>query len=362
MAELIVNIKKLNHNIRFLVQYCNTLGLKITGILKGPGLDAVIIHEMLSNGIDNVGFSNLPKENNYSEIFQKKPVYVSLPSIYEIRNIIRYFDTSFHSEISVIKKMNEEAVLQNSSHHIVLMVDTGDLREGVLPEKIINTVRQIHEIKNLKLVFSGIGANMGCCAGMIPNEQNLAVLQELATQIEIKLGLDVQTVSVGGSVMLDWLKTNKLPDKINQIRLGEAIFIGNIPTVDKKHPDLHDDVLIFRSDVLETNEKHVDPIATCGTDAFGCIPNSGFTGLRKRAILNFGISNTYPEGLQPLEDGITIVCVNSNYTVIDFTNSHKHLKPGDFVEFKMNYRSMLQSFISPFTRVIYQQQTDDLKK
>ncbi|WP_299983579.1 alanine racemase [Desulfobacula sp.] len=360
MAQLIVDIKKLKHNIQFLVQYCNKLGLKITGILKGPGLDATIIHEMMSNGIDNVGFSNLPMENNYDEIFHKKPVFISLPSIYEISNIIKYFGTSFHSEISVIERINEELITQNRSHNIVLMVDTGDLREGVLPENVVDIVKKIHEIKNFKLNFSGIGSNMGCCAGMLPNEDNLNILNELAVQIEMKLGLEVKTVSIGGSVMLEWLEKNRLPDKINQIRLGEAIFLGNIPTINKKHIDLHDDVLIFKSDVLETNEKKVDSLKICGKDAFGCTPKFAYTGMRKRAIMNFGISDTYPEGLQPLIDGLDIVCVNSNYTIIDFTNSHEQLKPGDFVEFKMNYMSMLQGFISPFTKIVYKQPADSI--
>ncbi len=35
----------------------------------------------------------------------------------------------------------------------------------------------------------------------------------------VRCELIVKTVSVGGSVLLDWLENNRLPDKINQIRL-----------------------------------------------------------------------------------------------------------------------------------------------
>ncbi|MBC8440575.1 MAG: alanine racemase [Deltaproteobacteria bacterium] len=359
MAQLTIDIKKLKHNIQFLVQHCNNFGLKITGILKGSGLNPIIIHEMISNGIDNVGFSNLPVNNTYEKVFPQKPVFISLPSIHNLSNIIQYFGTSFNSEISVIKKINEVLIEEDRSHNIILMVDTGDLREGVLPENVVDIVKQIHEIKNLRLDFSGIGANLGCCAGMIPNEQNINILQELAIQIETQLSLPVKTISIGGSVMLDWLETSRLPDKINQIRLGEAIFLGNIPTIDKKHKDLHDDVLIFRSDVLETSEKRIDQPKNIGKNAFGYKPEFLHTGVRKRAIMNFGICDTYPEGLQPVGDGLEIVCVNSNYTIIDFTNSREDLKPGDFVEFKMNYMSMHQSFISPFTSIIYKQKSDE---
>ncbi|NOX34530.1 MAG: amino-acid racemase [Deltaproteobacteria bacterium] len=359
MAQLIVDIKKLRHNIQFLVEFCNNLGLEVIGILKGPGQDSVIIREFISNGIANVGFSSLPANKCCDKAFKKKPVFISLPSIHEIGSMIDYFDTSFNSEISVIKKINEVSAARNRSHNIILMVDTGDLREGVLPENVLGIVKQIREIKNPGLCFSGIGTNLGCCAGVIPNEHNINLLQDLAVQIEEKSSLPVKTVSVGGSVMLDWLKTNKLPPKINQIRLGEAIFLGNIPTIDRKHKDLHDDVLIFRSDVLGVSEKRIDHPENYGKNALGYKPEFEYTGIRKRAIMNFGISDTYPIGLQPLDPGLNIVCVNSNYTIIDYTDSKKDLKPGDFLEFKMNYMSMLQGFISPFTRIIYKKQEDD---
>ncbi|CCK80977.1 alanine racemase [Desulfobacula toluolica] len=359
MSQLTIDIKKLRHNIQFLVQYCNRLGLEITGILKGPGLDSVILHELISNGVENIGFSNLPVNKNYDNVFQKKPVFISLPSLHELGDMIQYFGTSFNSELSVLKKMNEVAIARNKTHNIILMVDTGDLREGVLPENVVDTVKRIHEIKKLRLVFSGIGTNLGCCAGIIPTHLNVDILQELATRIETQLSLPVKTVSVGGSVMLEYLKTNPLPEKINQIRLGESIFLGNIPTIDKKHENLYDDVLIFRSDVLETSEKRIDLPENLGKNAFGYNPEFKHTGIRKRAVMNFGIADTYPAGLTPVNVGLDIVCINSNYTVIDFTDSREDLKPGDFIEFKMNYMSMLQSFISPFTCIVFKQQTDE---
>jgi predicted amino acid racemase len=354
MAQLTVDIKKLARNIRFLVRSCKDAGLDMMGVLKGPGPDSVIIRTMAENGIETFGFSNMPKQNLYDRVLSEKPVFISLPSVHGIHKLVRYFGTSFNSEIAVIQRINEVLVAENRSHNIILMVDTGDLREGVLPENVVDTVKKIRDIKNLKLGFSGIGTNLGCCAGMVPDEENIQILQDLALEIETRLGIAVDTVSVGGSVFLDRLKSHGLPDRINQIRLGEAVFLGNIPVFCRKHEHLHDDVLIFKGDVLETREKPVDLPRCPGKDALGFSPVNVFTGKRKRAILNFGISDTYPQGLCPLDNGFDIVCVNSNYTVIDYTDSKTSLKPGDFVEFKMNYISMLQAFMSPFTDIVYQ--------
>ncbi|OGR24751.1 MAG: amino-acid racemase [Desulfobacterales bacterium RIFOXYA12_FULL_46_15] len=354
MAQLTIDIKKLAHNISFVARSCKDAGLDMMGVLKGPGMDSVIIRTLVENGVETFGFSNMPKKNLYDTVLSRKPVFISLPSIHEIHKLVRYFGTSFNTEISVIQRINEVLIAEKRSHNIILMVDTGDLREGVLPENVVDTVRKIHDIKERKLGFSGIGTNLGCCAGMVPDEENIQILQDLALEIEARLGIAVDTVSVGGSVFLGWLKSHRLPHKINQIRLGEAVFLGNIPTLYQKHEDLYDDVLVFKGDVLETQEKRVDLPRCPGRDALGFQPAFPNTGKRKRAILNFGISDTYPQGLRPLDEGSSIVCINSNYTVMDYTDSPVSLKPGDFVEFKMNYISMLQAFMSPFTDIVYQ--------
>jgi len=161
MAQLTVDIKKLTHNIRFLARSCKDAGLEMMGVLKGPGLDSVIIRTMAGNGIETFGFSSIPRTGPHDDILPRKPVFISLPSIHEVPRMVRYFGASLNSEISVIQRINEVLVAENRSHSIVLMVDTGDLREGVLPENVVDTVKMIHEIKNSRLVFSGIGTNLG---------------------------------------------------------------------------------------------------------------------------------------------------------------------------------------------------------
>jgi len=355
MGLLIVDIEKLKHNIRYLVEFCRQRDIEMAGILKGPGFNQRIIQELLSNGVDTLGFGRLPLNRDSIDFSAKKTVFISLPSIQDIDQIVQVFDVSFHSQFSVIKHLNDHLIDQNRFHKIVLMVDTGDLREGVLPEEVVSFVRKIHEIKNKRFEFTGIAANLGCCAGILPTLENLSIMQELTLDIEAMIGSRLETVSMGGSLMLEWAKNRTLPKRINQLRLGESVFLGHIPTYDHKHAGLYDDVLIFKSDVLEASEKRIHPPANPGKNALGVKAEFTHTGIRKRAVLNFGVSDTYPEGLTPVDEGLKIVSVNSNYTIIDFTDSGEDLKPGDFLEFKMNYQAMFQCFISPFTSLFYRQ-------
>jgi len=358
MSQLILDLDKLRHNICFLSRHCREHNLGITGIIKDPCADQKMIRQMMDLGFENIGISRVPDGPRTKTVFSERPIYIALPSIHELPAIVQCFSTSFNSEIAVIEQLNQTAIAMNCPHSILLMVDTGDLREGVMPDHVLDTVRKIHQIKPRGIEFAGIGTNLGCCAGTVPDERNLGIMAQLADLIESKLDIEVNTVSVGGSVLLKWMQHKDLPGRINNIRLGEAVFLGTIPTINQAHPDLDTRVVTFRGDILEIREKRVTPPQLCGKDALGSRPCFARRGVRKRAILNFGICDTYPSGLTPLIPGMEIISVNSNYTLADITECCHRFKVGDFVDFTMNYQAFLQSFISPFTRIRYEEQTN----
>jgi len=358
MSQLILNLDRLRHNIRFLSRHCREHHLGITGIIKDPCADQKMISQMMDLGFENIGISKVSKDPKTKPVFPKRPIYIALPSIHELPAIVQCFSTSFNSEMTVIEQLNQTAISMKCTHSILLMVDTGDLREGVMPDQVVDTVRKIHQIKPRNIKFAGIGTNLGCCAGTVPDEQNLNIMAQLTDQIESKLGIEVNTVSVGGSVLLKWMQHKRLPGRINNIRLGESVFLGTIPTINQVHPNLDTRVVTFRSDILEIREKLVTPPQLCGRDALGVRPQFTRQGIRKRAILNFGICDTYPSGLTSLIPGMEIISVNSNYTLADITDCRHRFKVGDFVDFKMNYQAFLQSFISRFTQISYQEEAD----
>lgn len=358
MSQLILNLDKLRHNIRFLSRHCREHHLNITGIIKDPYADTKMIVQMMELGFENIGISRVPDGPTPKPIFPKRPIYIALPSIHELPAVVQSSSMSFNSESTVIEQLNRTADAMNCPHSILLMVDTGDLREGVMPDQVVDTVRKIHQMKPRAVEFAGIGTNLGCCAGTIPDEFNLGIMSHLADRIESELNIEVKTVSVGGSVLLEWMKHKPLPGRINNIRLGESVFLGTIPTINQVHPDLDTHVVTFRSDILEIKDKRVTPPQQNGKDALGGSPRFSRRGLRKRAVLNFGICDTYPSGLTPLIPGMEIVSVNSNYTLADITDCPHPLKVGDFIDFTMNYQAFLQSFISPFTSIRYQEEPD----
>jgi predicted amino acid racemase len=185
----------------------------------------------------------------------------------------------------------------------------------------------------------------------LPDKQNLLLLQELSRDIEQRLGCKVKTVSIGGSVILGWMEEHDLPPEINEIRIGEAILLGNIPSFNCKHEPLYDDVFTFRAEVLEVKEKSSMPRGVLGLDSLGRKPHLLDRGIRKRAILNFGVADTVPTGLIPRIENLEFINTNSEYSIVDVTDCSQPVNHGDMVEFGTSYSAMLQCFMSPYVDV-----------
>lgn len=72
------------------------------------------------------------------------------------------------------KASDQEAAKQGKTHKVVLMIDLGDLREGIFfkdEDIIMSTVEEILKLKNIKL--HGVGVNLTCYGAVIPKQDNL---------------------------------------------------------------------------------------------------------------------------------------------------------------------------------------------
>jgi ornithine racemase len=352
MPQLLLNLKKLKDNLDFLARYCLTKELELAGVLKCAHAFPLLVETFRDAGLPVLAFSRCSSVLRIASFLKERPLLIGLPSADEADSVVRHCAASFNSEISTIRALASSAEDSGTAHGIYLMVDIGDLREGVLPEEVVPTVRRILPFFNRHCTFSGLAANLGCASGTLPDEKNLQLLQELAEEIERQLGVAVSKLSVGGTVVYPWMQENKLPSRINQLRMGEGILCGHAPGYNMKLEGLHDDVFLFRAKVLEVREKMSPPTGSRGLDAFGHPPALGPPGLRKRMLLDLGLVDTRQIGLTPCLAGLRIVTSNSEYTVVDITECTQSIGVGDELEFRTDYEAVTQACLSPFVEVI----------
>jgi ornithine racemase len=344
MAELIVDLSKLRRNLEVVQALCTRHGIELVVVAKGCNGFLPAMRIFAENGGRMVGFSRVEDACRVSSSLSRRPCFVSIPSPGQAEAVVQQFCFSLHSELLTIQALARAGEGLLRPHGIILMVDIGDLREGVVPEEVVRTVRSILEMRSPSITLWGLGATLGCCSGTLPDEQNLGLLQELLIETEQRTGTPLKTLSLGGSVVIPWLEKGLLPSKINQVRIGEAILLGNIPTLDQRHPALSPDVFMLRGTVLEAKEKPSLPPGQQGKDVFGQQQTFTDRGYRLRCILDFGILDTYPRGLTPLMRGLDFINSNSDYTIVDTTETGRKFKPGDTIDFRLNYQALIRAF------------------
>jgi len=99
---------------------------------------------MIDGGIKILGDSRI---ENIKQLkiagLKSEMMLVRIPMLSEIKQVIEWSDISLNSEISTIKRLSNLAKQRNIIHRVILMVDLGDLREGIMPDDILNEVEEI---------------------------------------------------------------------------------------------------------------------------------------------------------------------------------------------------------------------------
>jgi predicted amino acid racemase len=236
---------------------------------------------------------------------------------------------------------------QQRSHGIVLMVELGDLREGIMPGDLEAIVRRTLRFPNL--VLRGIGTNLACQSGVAPDRQNMGELSTLATSLESTFGLTLEIVSGGNSANLDWAFSCPDVGRINDLRLGESLLLGREPLRRRPIDGLHTDAIDLVAEVIEAKTKPTRAWGEINQGAFGVVAPGTDRGDASRAILALGHQDVDPTGLEP-PAGMRILGTSSDHLVVD--TGPATVAVGSEIRFQLNYSALLRAMTSPFvTRV-----------
>jgi predicted amino acid racemase len=247
------------------------------------------------------------------------------------------------------------------SYEIHLPVDFGDLREGLLPEDLpeaaVTLEKRLIQVTGEKdpsrrAHIAGLASNMACFCGVVPTRDHLERLSEMAARAGERLGRRLR-VSAGNTATLPLLLAGRLPEGLDEVRVGEGIILGRESLHREPLPGCHLDAVTFSASVIETGVKPSAPSGELAEDAFGHRPAFVDRGRRLRAIIAAGRQDIVPEGLKPLEEGIEVVGGTSDHLILDIEEYPGHLEVGHEVTFSVNYACLLQAMTSPDVARVY---------
>ncbi|MCG6894294.1 MAG: arginase family protein [Desulfobacteraceae bacterium] len=341
-----IDLDKIEHNARTITTLCGKHGIEVCGVTKVTCGMPQVAKAMLRGGVACIGESRMKnihrlKANGVAAEF----TLLRIPPLSAADDIVTSVDMSLNSELSVIQALSEAAFRRGLVHNIMIMVDLGDLREGVWPDDLLPMVREVVELPGIRI--AGLGTNLSCYGGIVPSGKNMNQLVDHARRVETAFDIKLRYISGGNSSSLNLIASGKMPRGVNHIRIGEGILLGRETIHRRAWPDAHQDAFLLHAEIIELKEKPSVPIGETGEDAFGGRPEFVDKGERDRAILNIGREDVVVEGLKPVEPNISILGASSDHLIADVTEA-EHLQLGGELAFFMNYGALLAAMTSEY--------------
>ena len=342
--RLEIDLDKIQHNARTLVELLAGRGISVTGVTKATLGSPEISGALLRAGVSALGDSRI--ENIEALRAAGVPAAMTLirsPMLSQVERVVTHSDVSFNTELDVISELSSAAQAARRTHGVVLMVELGDLREGIMPGDLEAAVRETLRFPHIAL--KGIGTNLACRSGVSPDARNMAELSALADSIDAAFGPVLGMVSGGNSGNLQWALSGADTGRINDLRLGESLLLGRETLQRQPIDGLHTDAFTLIAEVIESKVKPSQPWGEIAQTAFGEKPLATDRGQISQTILAVGRQDTDPDGLQP-PSGIEILGASSDHLIVD--PGRGRLSVGTEVAFQLNYSALVRAMTSPF--------------
>jgi predicted amino acid racemase len=343
MASLTLNLEKLKTNFEFLKALFEEKEVSWGVVSKLLCGNKLFLQELINLGIKEIHdsrISNLAMVKRINRAVQT--VYIKPVSKKNVAKMVEFADVSLNSELETIRMISEEAVRQDKLHKIIIMVETGDLREGVMGEKLLDFYEEVFELPKIEII--GLGTNLNCLNGVMPSTDKLIQLSLYKQIIELKFGKEIPWVSAGTSVTIPLMLSHQLPKGINHFRVGETLYFG-VDLVEEKVIDgMHGDVFELESEIIELQEKPLLPTGTLGANPQGEvaeIDESLYGKTSFRAILDIGLLDMDPKYLIVADPNIEILGASSDMLIVNLGQNEQSLKVGDTLSFKLKYMGAL---------------------
>ncbi|MHC4822914.1 MAG: alanine/ornithine racemase family PLP-dependent enzyme [Planctomycetota bacterium] len=342
--RLEIDLGKINHNARTLVRRLALRGIEVMGVTKASLGSPAVANEMVLAGVDQLGDSRLENIETMRRAGIVAPMaLIRSPMLSQVERVAEHVDLSFHTELEVLGELSRAAQKLGKIHGIVLMVELGDLREGLFPCDVEKTVSRVLNLPNL--VLKGIGTNLACLNGVVPDLEKMSELSELADSIEATFGLTLEMISGGNSANLSWALGEADTGRVNHLRLGESILLGRETLHRRPIEGLFTDAFTLTAEVIESKLKPSVPWGQIAQTAFGDKSVVQEQGRHLRAILALGRQDADPQGLS-LPTGFAILGASSDHLIVD-CGPHE-IGIGSEMAFQLNYGALVRSMTSPF--------------
>lgn len=341
--RLEIDASVIRRNARTLCAWLNAEGVEVTGVTKAVGGDPDVARAMLEGGVSSLADARIENVERMRAAGLDCPIsLIRPPMLSQAARVVRSCELSYNTEPRVIAALAVAARDAGKVHHVILLVELGDRRDGIMPEDVAEIAGRVLATPGVAL--KGIGANLGCFSAVAPNDKTMARLSNLADEVEGACGPFMETISGGGSACLSWALGDDPKRRVNNLRLGEAILLGLDPISGEPIAGLKTNAFALFAEVIEVKIKP-EPTLLIAMDsaskALRLVPNHHGGA---RSILALGAQDTNTEGLT-MPDGYVCLGATSDHLVMQSARKPPHVS--DEIRLQLNYGALLRSMSAP---------------
>ncbi len=177
----------------------------------------------------------------------------------------------------------------------------------------------------------------------------------VADKIRTELGIPVNWISAGATNTLPLALSGQLPKEINDHRIGEGVMLGTDVTDRGILKGFRPDAFVLTGEVIEVYDKPTVPTGRISQNVSGHVQHFEEKGIRRRAIVNFGMADAEPTLLKPLADGIEILGSTSDHTILDVQDAEIEIKVGMKLDFLPGYGALVRIMNSQYIAKSYKE-------
>jgi len=345
--RLDIDLDKISDNARHLVDSAGSRGVSITGVTKALLGEPRIARTLVAAGVVALGDSRIENIERMRHAHISAPMLlIRSPMRSQIDRIVRSNTISVNSELDVLSALAAAARVCGRVHDVMVMVELGDLRDGVVANDLHAVVRHVLRLPSLRL--QGIGTNLACRNGIEPTDDNMDELSRLVEAVEATFHIHVDMVSGGNSANLGWMMNTQHIGRVNNLRLGESVLLGRNPLDREPIEGLHTDAITLVGEVIESHRKPTRPWGRSRQSAFGealdVSHHQDDRGEIWQTIVAAGRQDTDPDDLLSAP-GLAVLGASSDHLILE---TSAKVSPGTEIRFEVGYSALLRSMTSPF--------------
>ena len=360
MAELHIHTDRIIGNIEKITELMAKQGATWTLISKvlcghKEALRRILAHPAV-DALHSIGDSRL---SSLEVIRSLRPdiqtMYIKPVPQNLVSSIVQLADISLISSLRTLELLNDAAGLIGRTHKVIVMIELGELREGIVHDDIVAFYRRAFAMEHIEVI--GIGTNLGCMHGIEPTYDKMIQLSLYRQLIEEKFQRSLPIISGGSSITLPLVGSRKLPSSMNHFRIGEAVFLGTSPLDNSRYRNLSTSVFEYTANIVELEEKSSVPDGIINDAAIGHVAEAGTEedpgATHCRAIADFGLLDVDVNDLVPKDSRVHFAGTTSDVTVFEIAeHSDAHgagrYHVGDTLRFTPSYMGAARLMNSKF--------------